>query len=513
MAGNKEVQGVCMESNNKLILSNSVILYIRLIIISLVGLIVMRVILKALGVEDFGIYAVVGGIVALVGFVNTVMLTATNRFIACELGRGDLTNINKIFNVSLLIHLAIAFIVLILAKVIGEWYINHYLKIPEGKLSITLWVFRYSVLGSVISFIGVPYNGLIIAKEKFLVFCSVDILVSLLKLVASYLILYYFINKLLVYAVLIGILTAFPTIVYFYYCKKKFPRITRFRLFWHWEDYKEIFNFSVWVGYGALASVGKLQGAALIVNYFWGAALNTALGIANSVNAVVVMFAGNVGRAISPQINKSYAAGNKLRTEDLVIAASKYTYFLLLLPAVPLLIQTEYILKMWLTLVPEYTVVFVRLIIIDALIGALNAGIPDAIFASGKIRSYQLIVNTIFLFSLPVAYWVLKSGYEPYALQYTYIVFSVIVLIVRQIILQRVVKFNTRRIILHSYFPALLVSGVLCPWIYLRNVLPPFWTIGLSVVYALLAIFFCGLKKEERLFVLGVLNRFVLKFK
>jgi len=488
-----------MEQDNKRILSNSIILYIRLIFTSIIGLVVTRVILKNLGIDDFGIYSVIGGVVTLIGFINTVMLSTSNRFIAFELGKGTTGNINKIFNVCLNIHAAVALLALLLGVAIGEWYIHRYINIPDGKLIEAIWVFRFSLLGSIVSFVGVPYIGLLLAKEKFLVFCAVDILMSVCKLIISYEIVYVQTERLVVYAALMAVVTALPTILYAIYCNRKYLELIRYRFYRKWSEYKEIFGFSVWIGYGALASVAKMQGAALIINYFFGAALNSALGVAFTVNSVIVTFAGNVGKAISPQITKSYAAGNIKRTEDLVIADSKYTFFLLTIPALPILLEIDAVLKLWLTVVPPYTGIFIKLMMVDALIGALNAGVPNAIFATGNIKWYQLIINTLFLLSLPIAFVTLKMGAEPYALLYAYIGVSFVALFVRQILLYRIVKFNTKRLLIKSYLPAFLVSLSVSPtYFLLRTEIHPMLVILISICYLLVLIFLIGLTSVER---------------
>jgi len=496
-----------MQLNNRLILSNSVILYVRLIVVSLIGLIVTRIILKNLGITDFGIYTVIGGVVSLVGFINTVMLSSSNRYIAFEIGSGSTKSIKKIFNICINIHGAIAIIAILIGEAIGEWYIRNYINLPIGKLVEALWVYRLSLLGSVISFIGVPYIGLLLAKEKFLVFCTVDILNSLCKLIISYCIAYSSSERLVTYAVLMSFVITLPTFIYFIYCRKKYIDLVRYKFYKKWVDYKEIFDFSVWVAYGALAYVGKIQGAALIINFFFGAVLNSALGIANSVNAIIVTFAGNVGKAITPQITKSYAAGNLKRTEDLVIADSKYTYFLLLIPAVPILLEIDYILNQWLIEVPPYTAIFIRLMIFDALLGALNAGVTDAIFASGKIKIYQLYINTISLLSLPIAYLLLRTGAEPYTLFYAYISVTLVCLFIRQFILYKVVKFNTKRLLINSYCPAIIVTITLLPLISLtKETIHPLFVILISILYLLIMIFLLGLNKKERNYIIDILN-------
>jgi len=501
-----------MDKNNKVIISNSIILFIRLIIVSLIGLFVTRLVLKNLGITDFGVFAVVGGVVSLMSFVNTVMLSVSNRFIAVELGKGTNKSINRIFNISFNIHLCIAVVIFIIGMPLGEWYIHYYLNIPPEKLIDAVWVLRFALLGSVISFVGVPYNGLLVAKEKFLLYSIVEVLVSIFKLITAYIIGFIVTQRLVTYTALMAFLTALPTIIYVIYIRKYDLELVSYKLYKKWVDYKEMFSFSIWVAYGAFASVGKAQGANLIINSFFGAALNAALGIASTVNGIIIIFASSAGRAISPQITKSYSAGNMKRTEDLVIASSKYTFLLLLMPALPIFLEIDYILNLWLLDVPKYTANFIRLMLLDALIGALNAGVPEAIFASGKIKWYQIIINTIFLFSLPISFFVLKQGANPEALLFVYIGISVFALITRQFLLYYIVHFNTKRLILNSYLPSILVLFSLFPFFFHSYiVIHSIFIMVIAVVYLILSIFIIGFNREEKREVVKVVRSVISK--
>ena len=277
-----------IENTNKAILLNSLILYVRLVIIAISGLLTTRYALLALGVDDFGIFSVVGSIVSFIAIINTIMLSTSNRFIAVAIGKKNEKLINETFNVNLVIHVLIAVFTLFVAIPIGEWYIGNYINYVGNIYNVVL-VYRITVVGAVLSFIGVPYNGLLVAKERFLIYCTTDIFSSILKAVVAYSLVNNFSDKLLVYAIAISFTTAFPTLVFYLYCLKTFPNYVRFKIVKDSVIYKEIFNFSLWVGYGAIASVGKSQGSALIINNFFNTALNTALGVANSVNSLVLL--------------------------------------------------------------------------------------------------------------------------------------------------------------------------------------------------------------------------------
>lgn len=293
-----------------------------------------RFALQALGVDDFGLFSVVGGVISFIAIVNTIMISTSNRFIATAIGKGDMKLINNTFSVNVVIHVLIAVITLAVAYPLGDWYILNFINYG-GDIQTVMTVFHITIIGSVISFIGVPFNGLLIAKERFLVFSTAEIIASITKVIVSYSLIYFFVNKLLVYSLTICLTTAFPTFVFIVYCRKLFPQIVAFHFVKEWTPYREVLAFSVWVGYGAIATVSKNQGAALIVNRFFNTTMNTALGLANSVNSIILTFANSISKSISPQIVKSYAAGDKERSETLVVMASKYSFLILLLVASP----------------------------------------------------------------------------------------------------------------------------------------------------------------------------------
>ena len=493
------------ENTNKAIAINSAISYGRLVVTAVCGLLTTRFALAALGVNDFGLFSVVGSIITFISVINTIMLSTSNRFIAVAIGRGDTEEINQQFNVNLTIHAGVALLILIVALPLGHWYIQHFVNY-DGDLGNVVWVYNVTIIGSVLSILGVPYNGFLIAKERFLVFCLTDVFCHLVKLGIAYSLLYCFTNKLYVYAVALTILAAIPTFVYWLYCEKKFPELVKIQFVRNKNKYKAVFSFSVWVGYGAIATIGKTQGAAMLVNAFFNTAMNTALGLANSVNSILLMFANNVTRAISPQVTKSYSAGKIQRSEDLVCLASRIAFLFMLFVSSPFLVAPNAVFKLWLGSVPEYVVVFTQLMIIDALIGTLNSGIPDLIFATGKIKWYQIIVNTIFLLSVAAAFFVLKAGAPAHSLLITYVFFSIIALVVRQIVLNRVVHFNNKKLIIESYLPCFITVAVFSPSLFISDVCSDWTKIVCCLIYLSIIIWFVGLKRGERKHILAYLQ-------
>lgn len=485
------------ENTNKAIAVNTIILYARLVVTAVTGLLVSRFALRALGVNDFGIFAVVGSVISFISIINTVMLSTSNRFIAVAIGKGNEDEVNKQFNVNLAIHVSIAIFIAVIAIPIGNSYIRNFVNY-DGDIEAIVRVFDITIWGSVLSFISVPYNGLLMAKERFATFCVTDATVHIIKAIMSYMLIYYFTDKLLVYTLINTILAALPTFVYAFYCHLRMNSYVRLHIVKDVNMYKSVLGFSVWIGYGALASIGKTQGSALIVNAFFNTAMNTALGLANTVNSMLQMLAGNVSSSIAPQITKAYASGNKDRAVNLSSISSKIAFLFMLLVSTPFLLTPTYIFKLWLGSVPDYVVLFSQLMIIDALIGSLNRGIPELVFATGNIKWYQLIVNTIFLLSVVVAYFVLKTGAPAYFILVSYIIFSVFVLIVRQIVLHQVTKINNWVLIKKSYIPSILVLFAYVPFLLVHPDLHPIVLNIISILYLCLLCYALGMTKEER---------------
>lgn len=490
------------ENTNRAIFLNSIVLYVKLFVTSFLGLLTTRFALQALGVDDFGLFSVVGSVISFITIANTIMISTSNRFMATTIGKGNENEINETFNVNVIIHIVIALTILMIAYPLGDWIIQNIINY-DGDVSLVLNVYHITIIGSVISVIGVPYNGLLIAKERFFVFSFTEILASIIKVVVCYLLTKHFHDKLSIYAMTICITTAFPTFVFVLYCRKIFPKIVAIRVVRNWRPYREVLGFSFWVSYGAIASVGKSQGAALVVNMFFSTIMNTALGLANSVNGILLTFANNVTKSISPQIVKSFSAGNHERSEELVVLSSRITFFLMLLVSSPFMIAPAFIFKFWLGSVPPYVVTFTILMIVDALIGSLNAGIPELIFAIGKIKNYQLIINTIFLLSVIVAYLVLRNGAPAYFLMIIYIIFTVIALIVRQIVLNRLLKFNNKKLLKESYLPCLIIVAVFIPYLYFSGIFHPILAILIGFLYLILLILLLGITPREKKMVIS----------
>lgn len=451
-----------MKENSKII-KNSLILYLRLIVVSIVGLLSSRFILQALGASDFGLYNVVGGIVFMMAFLNNVMVSTTYRFIAFELGKEKNSDVNSVFNVSLLIHIGLALLVVVIAESLGVYYIKNYLNVNNGKIDDALFVFHLSIASTFVSIISVPHQGLITAKEKFWINAIAEISRSVLALMVVLIVFNYDGNRIRLYSILITIVTLIPSIIFIVYGYKRFPNITRWNFQKELKYYKEMFSFSIWIMFGAGASAAEVQISSMIINRFFGTLLNASFGIANQVNTMVKMFSQSLNQAAIPQITKSFSGGDTNRTLQLVIFSSKYSFLLMLIPSLPILLETDYILTLWLKNVPDNTSIFVQFMILNALITTMSAGIPAAVHATGKIKYFQIILSTVVLLGLPISYYLFKLGFPAYTILVTYTVISLVNLVIRQYLLKKLIQFNVKEFISRAYLRMIYVMLFVSP--------------------------------------------------
>lgn len=493
------------ENTNKSLAVNTLILYVRLAVTAICGLFTTRFALEALGVVDYGLFSVIGSIISFIAIINTIMVSTSNRFIAVSIGKGDIVDANKQLNVCLIIHVFIALLTILFALPIGEWYINRFLNY-SGNISNALMVFRFTIIASAITFIGVPYNGLLTAKEKFIVFCVPDIISHILKLVVAIMIVNHFESKLMIYSLSIAIFTAYPVFIYVVYCMRHYRAIARIKFVRDKQSYKDILSFSVWVGYGAIAYVGKAQGAAILVNAFFNTTMNTALGIANSINGIIVNFAQNVAQPIAPQITKSYAAGDRDRSSHLLVLSTKLTFLVMFFVSSPFLVGTEWILKIWLGQVPSYAVMFTILVIVDALIDSLNSGIKNIIFASGKIKLFQVAASSLKLVAIGAAFIVLRLGGPVYSLLYAYVFFTILVFFTNQWVLNRTLNFDNALLWKQSYLPSILIVLLFVPCFFLKFFIPQSAAICISLLYLSGLTIFLGFTTYERKYIITIIT-------
>ncbi len=489
------------ESNNKRIAKNSLILYADLIISSFLWLFASRYLLEALGFRDFGLYNVVGGIVVLLNIVNTAMISTSYRYIAYEMGKED-GNPNKVFNTCRVIHAGISLLIILIGWPIGDYYVRHYLNVSGASISDARFVFAVSIATCAISTYIVPYLGLVTAKEKFGIKAGINIFRSVIRFGLIILLLYIVGNRLRVYSIFAFIPEAIVALLYITICNQKFSCITEWKWISDRHIYKEMFIFAFWIFIGALARIGKSQGAVLLVNIFFGTLLNAAFAIANTVNGFVSVATNSLSQAAVPQITKSFSANNTKRSIDLVTYISKYTFILMLLVCTPFLVQTNYILNIWLKEVPAYTAGFVQLILIDALITCLGAGIPALYQATGKIKIFQISLSIILLSSIIFGYFGYKCGLPPYSILVIYCILSLIDRIIAILLLKYKLGIDIKRLIVFSYVNSFKLSIFLIPLYYVNklycgNIISPIM-MALSEIAILFIIITIGLSRDEK---------------
>lgn len=395
--------------NTRRIAKNTGFLYVRMLLMMGVAFYTSRVVLNALGVEDFGIYNVVGGVVAMFSFLTGTFTSATQRFLNFEMGLGNQERLNEIFSMSITLNVMIAVLMIVFSEIVGIWFINHKLVIPPDRLVAAHWVFHFSLLTMAVTIISTPYNAVIIANERMNVFAYISIVEALLKLGVAITIVFCGSDKLIVYGALQLLLVLIVRIIYSTYCKKKF-REFHYRFYWDKKLFREMGTFAGWNMYGSFAFVMINQGMNMLLNMFFGPVVNASCAIAMQVHTAINGFAVNFTMAVNPRIVQDYAQGNKEGVFQLVFYSSKFSFFLLLLLASPIFLDTEWILKIWLRQTPDYSVVFVRLILIQMLIRILQNPLHTLMHATGRMKKYQLIDGTLLLLNIPVSYWLLKEG-------------------------------------------------------------------------------------------------------
>ena len=419
-----------ISSNNRRIAQNTLMLYVRMFIMMGISLYTSRIVLQILGVEDFGIYNIVGGIVILFSFINGAMVTSTQRFLNFELGRGDISETQKVFSVSLNIHFCIAVAFIILAETIGLWFLNVHINIPIERVDAANWVYQFTIITSVLNIIKAPYNASIIAYEQMKFYAYISIIEACLKLGIVFL-LSFFTDKLIAYATLITIVSAIVLLIYVFYSRQKFEICRNHSFVFDKKRFKALANFSSWSLLGSIANVGSNQGMNIVLNIFYGVVVNAAMGIANQINNTIYQFVTNFQIAFNPQITKLVATRNYEAFQSLVFDTSRYSFFLLFLIVVPFTLCCREVILLWLGTEPEFSVSFAQIMATSSLFDALSGPLWVSVYASGKIRKYQITISILLLMTIPLSYLAIHLGYNPIIAASSKLCISVIVYVYR----------------------------------------------------------------------------------
>ena len=457
----KDVREINHAENTKRIAKNTLLLYVRMLFSMLVSLYTSRVVLNTLGVVDYGIYNVVGGLVAMFSLISNSLSASVSRFLTFELGRGDMQRLKETFSTSVLIHVALAVIVFILAETVGVWFLNTQMTIPAERLTAANWVFQASIISFMFGLFSVPYNASIVSHERMSAFAYIGILGVVLRLLIVLFIAYapWGYDKLIVYSLLLVAVSMALQCIYLWYCRKNFEECL-FKPHFNKIYLKEMSSFAGWNFIGCTAGLLKDQGVNILLNLFIGPVVNAARGIAISVNGAVAGFAGNFMVAVDPQITKSYAVGDREYMFSLVERSSRFSFYIILILALPILFETEFLLTFWLKQFPEHTVNFVRLVLVLSLCDVISNTLITLQNSTGKIRNYQLAVGGMLMMNFPLSYICLKMGFAPESVYLTAIAVSICCLLLRLVFLRNMVGLSMSGFLKNVCLRAVVVTAV-----------------------------------------------------
>lgn len=418
-------------SNNKRIAQNTLLLYFRMLLMMAVSLYTSRVVLNYLGVSDYGIYNIVGGITIILSFLNNAMAGGTQRFLNVEMGRKDNIALHRVFSTSIHIHIFVSVCVLLLAETVGLWFLNTQMNIPAERMYAAQWVYQFSILSTIIGIMSVPFNAAIIAHEKMSAFAYISILEAIMKLLIAFSLMFISFDRLIFYAFMILISSLVVRIIYGVYCSRHFAECRNTTWTLDRQMMKHMLSFSGWTIFGNLGYILHTEGIAVVINIFFTVAVNAAQGIANQVNSVVSQFVNNFLVALNPQIVKTYAAGEIEEMHALIVRGCKIAFCLLAFFVVPLTLEAPTILSVWLGIVPDYTVIFLRMVLVISLCNSFSGVLATAKGATGNIKTYQVTLTLIGAFHVPLAWLAFELGCGPEYAMYVYLAIVIVLQIVR----------------------------------------------------------------------------------
>lgn len=502
--------------NNKRIAKNTLVLYVRMFLIMAINLYTSRVVLSVLGVDDFGIYNVVGGVVAMMGLLKGAMSSATTRFITFELGRNNLEQLRKTFSISLVIYMLICLLFLIFSETVGLWFLNTCLTIPPERSVAANWVYQFSLLLVIVEMLSQPYNAVIISHEKMSFYAWVSILEVLFRLGIVYMLNIISYDKLATFGFLMLLSSVIIRLVYGLYCIRF--QECRFKIYKDYALFKRMLSYSGWNLFGSASSLVKGQGLNILLNVFFNPAVNAARGIAYQINSAISQFSHNFYTAVRPQITKYYAQNDLSNMFKLVFRSSKFSYYLNLLFSVPLIIEAPTIICLWLGQIPEYVVEFSRLIILISLIDAMAHPLMTSIHSTGHVAIFQTVVGMLNIFNLPISYMFLKWGYTPVIVFYVSLTITIISLFVRLIIVKLYIpSFPVSRYVWEVFGSSLFVTVIsfVVPALLHRflasSLVNMLIVCVVSILTVIFAVFGCGLNHNERAAAIQLVNEKILR--
>lgn len=490
-------------TSNQRLAQNTFYLYVRMILLMLVALYTSRVVINVLGVEDFGVYNIIGGIVVLFSFLNNAMTSATQRFFSYELGRNDEMQLKKVFNTSLVCHFFVSIIVAFLGETIGLWFVYTQLNIPPDRIMAAHWVYQLSILTFVLNVMRVPYNAIIISYERMSLYAYITIAEASFKLIAVFLLYYSPTDKLVLYAILMALVPFLCNLVYLFYCKSQFLCCKSFVLVRERAIYRKLSSFFGWSLLGGASNVGAQHGGNILINLFHGVTANAGFGVANQASHAVSTFVNNFQTAFNPQLVKLYAQGNIVELNRLMMRTSLFSFYLMWILSLPLIINMPFILQLWLKTVPPYADLFCILMLMYYLVDAIQAPLFMTIYATGSIRTYQIWLSAIIVLNIPISWLLLILGYSPVAVIAVRLILNIITSLIRTFYIKNLIAFDFRNYVVNVVGRAVLIAILSTIIIVLikvtfARIIGEYAMVLSSFIIVCLITWFLGLVKSER---------------
>lgn len=503
-----------MEENTKRVIKNASYLYIRQLIMMILSFVSTRIVLEKLGIDDYGVYNVVGGFVALFTILNNVLQSSTRRYMALAIGSKSHERIRVTFITSLFLHIMIGVVVVVALETLGVWILNNYLNIAPQRMFAANWVLQFSILTVFISITQTPYTAAVTAHEQFNVYAIMSIYDVCAKIAVLFLLVYLPFDKLITYAALMAIVSFTSCMIYRYYCTKKFPECSRIKFKINRDLTKEMLRFSGWDSVGNITSIANTQCITILLNLFFNTAVNAARGLASTVTSTVAQFVTGFVQAAEPQLVKYFVRNEMQEFNNLIFNVTQMTLFMLAIMAVPIWLEIDYVLKLWLGTVPQYTATFIKITIFICFITYSNTMLLKANVAIGRVREVSLYMIPASLVHLPLVYLVLKLGWNPVSVYWVGSVPALMRLFIDLRILYRSVKFPVSEYLLKIFLKNLLivVGSALIPFLVKSSLSEGFVRLIIvgfvSVIVTALAMWFFGLNKESKLLIkTAVVNR------
>ncbi len=506
------------QANNRHIARNTLILYFRMLLIMSIGLYTSRKLLFELGVTDYGICNVVGGLVSMFLMVSDSLSLAISRFLTYSIGKDNETKRNAVFCSTIIVQLALIILFIIISETLGLWFFNNKLNIPADRVNASMILYQLSIVSFCINLISVPYNAVIVAHEKMSAFAFISLYEASMKLAIVFVLSLTSVDKLVMFAILSCLIGLSVRMIYGLYCKRNFKEC-QFHFIFERNTLSELLKFSSWNFLGTSSVILRVQGGNILLNIFFGPAVNAAKGISNQVNSMLHSFVANFMTAINPQIIKSFASNETQHMNDLMLYGAKFSCFTMILLGTPFIIDIDYILHLWLGNAPEHSALFLRLIIIYTLFETLSVPIATGIIATGKIKYYEMTTSCVELLNLPLAYILFRFGFIPETITIVFIIIAQFTIIVKLYFIHKATGFSITEYLKNVYLRCIIVAVMSClaPFIAYNIMACSFIRLVIiclvSWLSSCLLIYFLGCGKKEREVINGKAKQIYLKFK